>query len=67
MSDVTLGTISTGLPTLPDLGSDPSSSDELNFEKSLMLFQEAFDAKKTEISTIGDANSGAAGTKPQPS
>jgi hypothetical protein len=63
----TVGSISTNLPDVGNLSSDPSTSDVLNFEKNLMLFQEQFDAVKTAISTIGDANSGAAGTKPQSS
>jgi hypothetical protein len=61
----TLSSINTNF-SVPTLPSDPTPSQTLQFEEQLMIFQEEFDAAKTAISTIGDANSSAANTKPQP-
>jgi hypothetical protein len=50
------------VPTLP---ANPTPAQSLQFEEQLMLFQIAFDAAKTAISTVGDAVSSAADEKPQ--
>lgn len=54
-----------GSLTMPTLSSNPTAADLLNFEAQLMQFQTTFDAAKTGISTLGDAEAGAANTKPQ--
>ncbi len=56
-----------GSLTIPTLPSNPTTADSLNFESQMMQFQTQFDAAKTAISTVGDAEAGAAGTKPQAS
>jgi hypothetical protein len=60
----TLSSINTCF-TVPTLPSDATPSQSLQFEEKLMIFQEEFDGGKTAISTIGDANSSSANTKPQ--
>ena len=62
-----LGAINTNisLPNAPGAGA--STSDYLQYEKDMMLFQMAYDAAKTGISTAGDAMASAANTKPQTS
>jgi hypothetical protein len=62
----TLGAINTNF-TVPDLPANPTPAQALQFEKDLMLFQIAFDASKTAISTLGDALASGANQKPQAS
>jgi hypothetical protein len=54
--------INLSLPTLP---ANPTPAQALKFEEELMLFQIAFDAAKTAISTVGDALASASDEKPQ--
>jgi hypothetical protein len=51
--------------TVPTLPANPTPAQSLQFEEQLMLFQIAFDAAKTAISTVGDALASAADDKPQ--
>ena len=60
----TFGGISTDI-SVPTLPANPTPAQSLQFEEQLMLFQIAFDAAKTAISTVGDAVSSAADEKPQ--